>query len=440
MKRVLLVAANFPPVGGVGVLRAAKMAKYLPLAGYEVFVLSASGQTHTQRDDALLAEVSDATVVRVGDPNPYGWLLRARAGASPSRGAAGSSGSSPRRAARGVVRGVGRAVLRNTAFPDPFVWWARRARGEGRRLIADHDIDVLWSTSQPPSAHLLAYWLKGDTGLPWIADYRDPWTWSLVNPLPRHLQLLADRMERRLLRRADGVVTVTEGWAEEFRRRYGSFVPRVEVIYNGFDPEDVFTAAPGDTGRFTVSFAGTLHHRRSPEVFLQGLAGALRSIPRDRIRVVFVGRFDAPGASTNRDLVEALGLTDVVEAVGPVGHTEAMERLAGADLLLDIGIQGEGSGAHVPAKLVEYAGLGKPVLALQGPGEAHDLVLRAGLGRVVDPGRAGAVADALVGLFEEWAAGRLAPPPVEGRRLFDRRHQAVVLGELLDEVSAPPRG
>lgn len=435
VKRVLMVAANFPPVGGVGVLRAVKTAKYLPQAGYEVFVLTASGQTHVQRDEALLDEVGHAGIIRVPDPNPYRWLLRARMRGSAGTGVAGS-GASRNDGRLRIVRRAGRMVLRNTAVPDPFVWWARKARAEGRRAIAEHRIDVVWSTCQPPSAHLLAYWLQGDTGIPWVADYRDPWTWSLMNPVPRHLLGLEERMERRLLGRAAAVVTVTEGWAEEFRRRYGSLVSRVEVIYNGFDPEDVVAGAPGEPGRFTVSFAGSLHHRRSPEAFLRGLALALESIPRDRIRVVFIGRFDAPGEGANRGLVEALGLADVVEVVGPVGHAAAMERLGAADLLLDIGIQGEGSEGHVPAKLVEYAGLGKPVLALHGPGEAYDLVLRAGLGRAVDPDDGGAVAEALLDLYREWEAGRLVGPPAEARNLFDRRHQAMRLGELLDEATS----
>ena len=65
MRKVLMIAYQFPPVGGSGVQRSAKFAKYLPLFGWEPVVLTRADTKMNLRDTSLLEELpKDLEIIR----------------------------------------------------------------------------------------------------------------------------------------------------------------------------------------------------------------------------------------------------------------------------------------------------------------------------------------------------------------------------------------
>src|SRR5262245_58869322 len=266
-KRALLVALHYPPDGGSsGVLRPLKFSKYLPPLGWTPHVLTARDSLFNVRDEGLMAEIPpEATVHRT---------------------AAWDSGR--HLAIRGRYLGL-------TAVPDRFVSWLPAAVATGLRVIRREGIRVLWSTSPPPTSHLIAATLRARTGLPWIADFRDPWIEEGIYPAPGSLRLRVERwMDRLVLRGADRITVTTPLLKEEIAGRHSWLDPdRIIVLYNGYDEAD-FTRVDVTprVDLLEIAHAGFVNGEfRDPIPLLRVVSELIQegTIPRGRIRVTFLG-------------------------------------------------------------------------------------------------------------------------------------------------------
>lgn len=452
-KKVLLVAAHFPPAGGGGVIRALKMAKYLGVYDCDVWVLTKEPRPGDIIDASLLHEIPPAVkVIRSRDVDPYRWLYRFRSPATNAPPAAAATAQpSPFKRLTGLLlrrfRPLALKLLQYTAIPDEFYWWARAAVPAGERVIREEGIDVIFTTSYPYSVHLLGYRLKRRTGALWIADFRDPWTQNIHRSGIPWRERLEERLERQVMATADAITTVTPSFAAGFRTKYGNVIKRLEVIYNGFDPADYvdITPFPHD-GRFTAAYTGLLYPKRSPRVLLEAVGELIAEgkVRRDEIVLRFAGRFASDTLGETRACIARLGLGNAVEIMGELEHRRALEVLKGADLLLLIGDTAPEAGAYIPGKLYEYMAVGRPILALVMPGEASRIVEKHGLGRVVHPLDREGIKRAYLELYWAWKDGREPGGTVAGTggvglEIFDRRYQAAQLSRLMDELLAGRR-
>lgn len=451
-KKVLLIAYQYPPIGGIAVQRPLKFSRYLGEFGWHPCVLTVKNGYSPSQDESLLQEIpEDVAVLRASDL--YAAFLRwyQRRGSARSAPAAAADGAAAPAASASAVPGSAsrpssfpRRLFRaakgwkdRLLIPDEQIFWFPAAVRLGLQAIRQHQVQAIYSTSGPATAHLVAYWLKKRTGLPWIADFRDPWTQNL------HVQQVCaaeEAMERAVMENADVVLTVTRSFADGFAAKYGGAIRRLEVIYNGFDPQDFAAIEPlRDDPRFTLLYGGILYGKRSPRVFLEGLRLALDRgyVPQEDITVHFAGIFDYPGKTENQDLVRRLGLESNVRLLGYLSHRETIARMKGADILLLIGDVDAKAGQYIPGKLFEYMAAGRPVLSLSVPGEAASLVQQYSLGVVSDPQDPTQVAKHLGLLYERWKKERVLPGTQQDGQLspFDRREQSKRLAELLDELS-----
>ncbi len=397
-KKVLLVAGKFPPEGGGAVIRAYKMAKYLGECGYQVYVLTRPPGKGALIDEGTLSELpSTVSIVRPHQP-----------------------------------------VMVERMLPLRYFRWALASFFIGKRLIEREKIDVLWSTSPPPPAQLLGYFLKRATHIPWIADFRDPWTQHMLTSISPWRRRLEELMERKVMATADAITTVTPSFSRNFQDRFGAVMKRIELIYNGFDPEDYadITVWPDDH-KFTAAYAGLLYPARSPRLLLESVAELIQdgSIPRTDIALQFAGQLDAPGDTTHSDLIHALGLQDVVKIMGVLPHRQTLAMLKSADLLLLIGDALPGAADYIPGKLYEYMAVARPILALQVDGEAQHIIASHQLGTVVHPQDKAAIKRAYLDLYHAWKENQL-PVGVTSSLLdiFDRRFQAQQLATLMNDL------
>ena len=223
--KALIVSFYFPPAGGGGVQRPLKLAQYLPAMGIETHVLAPDDPRWLHRDDGLRVPTQ-------------AWVHRARyigvSGGKPSEVLAGT---------QGVERALtqARLQLRRLVVPDENATWALTAIPAGIRLVREHGIDVVVSTSPPGSTHLIAAAIARATGIRWVADLRD----SLVAHAHRRADTTATRAKAALHGRvarlvavgADAITCVSEAISEETR----ALEPRgrVVTIPNGADFDDV---------------------------------------------------------------------------------------------------------------------------------------------------------------------------------------------------------
>lgn len=418
MKRVLIVARFFPPGTGGGVYRTLGFTRHLPGFGYEPVVLTGPALSPSEGDPELLASVSRLEIVRAGRGSPLS-AARSMADRPP------------------WISALARAAAWVT-IPDSYAGWRADAVRAGLERSKRGDLSAIYSTSPPDTDHLVALDLHRASGLPWVADFRDPWIGLAYRDPPTPLHRAAhERLLREVLRRATRVVAATEGTERWLRAVDPSIAPRSSVIPNGFEAEEWRGVVPRRFDRFTMIHAGRLSDDRTLEPFARGLAAFLARDPARRaaIQCFLLGPQDA----TQARVVERAGLDGVVRFEGNRSHAETLSMEAGADLLLLLKSRSARYRDLVPGKLYEYLGAGRPVLAIAPEGPAADLVRRFGMGWVADPDSADSIADALT---VAWA--RRAPPSAAGaasgatsgeRESFTRRSLTERLARTLSEIT-----
>jgi len=453
--RVLIVAYNFPPIGGVGIQRTVKHATYLPRSGWEPVVLTARDPGWGVRDAGNEAGLpADLTVVRAFSPEPVklrrflGRTLRplrgrpgsggAGAGDADRAGAPAATGGAvqtPGRLTRGALAVWG-AAARWTFFPDEQVAWIPFAIRRGVALHREAAFDAVYSSSPPVSSHLAAALIARRAGVPWVADFRDPWIGNaFATPPPPHHRFFQSRIERRIARIADSIVMATGGLVEEFASRYPEAASRCVAIPNGYDradlPETSEVPARPDDGRFHLVYGGSLYGTDELRVFLDGLELLLERKPElsDRLSVEFVGQVNLANRALAARYTTPERLGSVVSFTGFMPHREALGRLLGADALLQLIAAGPGKGRVQGGKLMEYIGLDRPILAVVPEGEARALLAELKWGIVADPTPEG-VAEGIERLLAAPAPRRRADP----RGRYERVNLAAQLASVLDAV------
>lgn len=423
MKRVLVLAYDFPPQGGTGVIRVTKLVKYLPAHGWSPVVVCADAASSP--DPGLLAELpADLEVHRVPWP---GWLrplwsVPSAADASGPPGRVG--GRRPR------LRWARRLLV-----PEPAILWLPGAERAAARVLGGAPVDALLSTSPPNAIHLAARLLAARFELPWVADFRDPWTAAgAVVAGPGFLgRTFQRRLERGVLAAADRTMTISEPLAAATEAAFGDVLRRpVAVITNGFDPDDFAAPPPPLDPGFTLTYVGTVLGTRTDNAFPEGLRLALaRSAAfRSRACVRFVG------ALAPEYRARLAGLEANVEVLPFVTHDEALRLMRGARALLLLLPREPVAAMTFTGKFFEYLAARRPMLAVAPPGVVADLVRDEGIGRAAPPGDPEAIAAALLELFAAVEADPTGTAPSEAiLARFDRRRLAGRMAAILDEVA-----
>ncbi len=449
-KTALIITYSFPPMGGIAVQRPLKFVKYLRHYGWEPVVLTTHGAYSATMDESLLQDIPEAVAVeRVADP--VGKWIGMFVGRTETGVRDDASSAPPMKS--GLLARLARMksglktklksvlkTLKQTLFiPDEHVLWALRAAWVARKLVRKYNISCVYTTSGPNSTHLAGWILRKLTGVPWVADFRDPWVDNIHYTHSGMRDNIERWMERKVFHTADTVVTVTDSFREMFVSKYPERTGRVEVIRNGVDPTD-FPApvSPPDNTPFTFFYAGILYPKRSPDKFLQALSVVLRyrRIRRTDVKVEFAGVFDYPGKTDNSDLVHRLGLSDVVTVYGYLPRTQVLERMQVADALLLIGESGSEGKQYVPGKLYEYLFAGRPIMALLEDGEAARIVREANAGVVVHPRDVQEMADAIVQFVRNKLQGiQPKAPTIAEVSKYSRMEQTGQLVQLLNRLT-----
>lgn len=436
-KKVLVVTYYFPPSGGAGVQRTLKFVKYLPASGWLPVVLTARNADYPAYDPTLAAEVPPEVPVlrsRIVEPYRVYRRLTGRRLDEPMDIAALTRDEHQRRSLRErLAEGV-----RNWLFiPDARVGWVPFAVYKGLQAVRHHQVQAIYSSAPPYSCHLIGLCLSLLTRLPWIADFRDSWVGWLSAaqrpPLPRKVDLY---LEERVLARADVVLTVSRGVAEDLASRHPELHDsRWHLLPNGYDGADYEGLAPLlRSGRLVITYTGSLYGPRNPEALLRATKRLIASRPeiRDHLLLRFVGRTGGFIEQMLRDPA----LAGVVELVPYVPHRESLRFLLSSDLLLLIIDDAPANKGILTGKLYEYIGARKPILALAPEGEAATLIRSLGLGEVVPPTDDHAIEETLTRAYHRWRQGALRLSQVQQEKLefFDRRHLTRQLAALLDEL------
>lgn len=360
MKRVLIITYYWPPNGGAGVYRWLKMSKYLPEFGWQPVVYTPENPEVVADDPELLREVrAEVEVVKHPIAEPFSLYKRFTGRAQEEKVQTAFLSEQGR---GGWKEDLALWVRSNFFIPDARVWWVKPSVRFLKEYLREHPVDAIISTGPPHSMHLIAMALKQATGLPWIADLRDPWTGidfygqlSLTGWADRRHH----RLEREVLTTADRVVTVSWSWARDLEALGAQ---QVEVINNGFDRDDVPKDPVAVDERFSLVHIGSMSATRDLPGLWKALAAIMAEDPVFHAR--FALRFVGPVDHSVVESATAAGLGAHIERMGRVSHAEAMRQMQRARVLLLPINDTPNSAGILPGKLYEYLSVGRPILAV----------------------------------------------------------------------------
>lgn len=410
-----MIAYHFPPLAGSsGIQRTLRFVQHLPAFDWQPLVLTADPRAYEKTSPDLLADVPPNTVVRRAfaldtarhlnlGGRYFGWMAR----------------------------------------PDRWVSWKFAAIREGCRLIQEHKPDVIWSTYPIATAHVIASALHKRTGIPWIADFRDPMAQVgyPADPLTRQSFI---RIETDAAANGARCTFTTPGAAEDYCQRYPNARSRVVVLENGYDEESFAavkfdpawqSAAQSGTGTYPLILlhSGIVYPSERDPAHLFAALQRLRAngaLGPDDIRIRF-------RASVHDELLKSLatkyGIQEMIELCAAIPYRQALSEMMSVDVLLVM--QASNCNAQIPAKVYEYLRAGRPILGLTDPvGDTASVLRDAGVTDIARLDSVDDIATALVKVVHSCRRGELQLPQAAAVGRASRRQRSAVFVKLLDEV------
>jgi glycosyltransferase involved in cell wall biosynthesis len=362
MKRALIITYYWPPSGGAGIQRWLKFVKYLREFDWEPVIYTPENPENPETDLSLFQDIpADLEVLKRPIWEPYN-LYKKFIGQKTDEKIHSAFLSEHRK--KPLIENFSVWLRGNFFIPDARKFWIRPSVHYLTRYLGNHPVNVIISTGPPHSMHLIALPLAKKFNVPWLADFRDPWT-EIDFYQELRLTPWADRkhrqLEKEVLQAAGTVTVISDGMAESFYRIH----PRLyHVITNGFDEDDI---APPEyslsvDSHFSIAHIGTLVSTRNPITFWDALKQAIIEQPglSDDLEIKLVGKVDW----TVQNSIEQFGLSKFIRRMEYLPHREAIRQQQHSRILLLIINNTPNAGMILTGKFFEYLAARRPILCL----------------------------------------------------------------------------
>lgn len=404
-KKVLIITYYWPPTGGAGVQRWLKFSKYLAKFGWEPIIYTPSNPDFPINDETLLKDVSPSVIVLktpINEPyDVYRKIMGKKKTETVNQGFL-SEGKENKLLQKMMIW-----VRGNFFIPDARKFWIKPSVKYLTSYLQNNKVDAIISTGPPHSMHLIALGLKQKLNIPWIADFRDPWTQiDFYDQL--QLTKFADnkhkKLEKSVLQNANKVVTVSSNWANDLN----SLCNRpINVITNGFDAEDFQlmkseTLLPG----FLFHHIGALNKDRNPHILWQVLGELCKENPffKTDLKLKFTGKTDAAVF----DSLKLNGIMDNAEKTDYMAHSEVVKLLLKSPVLLLPLNDTPNVLGIVPGKLFEYLAAKRPIFAIGNlQGDSAKIIKETTAGSMVDFKDVEGTKQAVLDLYQKFKTNQL---------------------------------
>ena len=436
MKRVLIITYYWPPTGGSGVQRWVKFAKYLPSEGWQPVIYTPENPEQLAVDHSLESDIPEHTeIIKTHITEPYELYKKFLTRSGHSKEAVEVNPVNAQN--KSIAQKAAMWVRGNLFRPDPRCLWINPSVRYLKKYLEEHPVDLIVSTGPPQSMHLIGMKLSHETGLPWIADFRDPWTKIFYF---KHLSMTKaterwhHKMEKKVLNEASAVVAVSPLVQQEFQAITDT---PVELITNGYDecdfPEGKDEAAAGGPEKdFVITHTGLFAADGNPTVLWDVLSEKCEKDPefRKHLKIKLVGKTDEQITR----YIETAGLKGNMIDMGYQPHNIAVEEQRKASLLI-LPLRKEPEyKAVLPGKLFEYLASWRPVLGIGQPDGAMSMILNSTkTGIVLDWEDKASIERFIDRCWSEHLNGKLS---VDGADLsrFTRRNLTRRMAELFDKI------
>lgn len=360
MKRVLIITYYWPPSGGAGVQRWLKMVKYLRSFGWEPIIYTPENPAYPVLDQTLQNDIPEGIEIwKHPIWEPYEWYKKFT-GRKKSEHV--FSGFMQEKKKKGWKDDVALWIRSNFFIPDARTFWIKPSIQFLTEKLNDAPVNLIVSTGPPHSAHLIALGVKNNTRIPWIADFRDPWTkidYFHQLKLTKASRTKHESLERDVLVNADAVSCVSWHWADDFKAMSGR---SVLVITNGYDEEDFNNIITEPSKRFTISHIGSMNADRNHKSLWSALQRLCADLPNFKLdfQLVLIGKND----TQVYDDIQKYNLGANLLHLDYLPHNQiAYYQCNATVLLLSLGNMPSVLGL-LPGKLFEYLAARRPILVI----------------------------------------------------------------------------
>ncbi len=356
MKKALIICYYWPPAGGPGVQRWLKFVSHLKSFDIAPVVYVPENPNYPIIDKDLVSQIpADVTILKhpIKEPYKFAAIFSKKKTQQISSGIISNKKSSFLEKLLLFIRG-------NYFIPDARVGWVSPSVVFLKHYLKTHPVDCIISSGPPHSLHLIGLELQKDLHLPWIADFRDPWT-----TIHYHKSLLLTKasagkhkaLESLVLNTANHILVTSPSTQKEFSLLTNT---PITVITNGFEPLEV--KHQGLDARFSIAHIGSLLTQRNPTVLWEVLSELVKEDPvfAQDLEISLTGVVSDQVLSS----IALVGLTKNTTLKGYVPHKQAVMLQHKAQILLLLEQDSEDTKAIIPGKLFEYLQAQRPIIAL----------------------------------------------------------------------------
>ncbi len=429
-KKVLIITYYWPPSSGAGVQRWLKMTKYLPESGWDPVIYTPENPEAPVLDDSLARDVPKETLVlkrKIREPYKlYKIFIGLRKDSGINAGFL-SEKQKPR------IREKLSVWFRGNFFiPDARKFWINPSVRFLLRHLKNHPVHAIVSTGPPHSMHIIALKLREKLHIPWLADFRDPWTnidFYTALKLSKRADRKHHRLEQKVLNKADKIVTI--GWtlAEELTKLGAE---HVDVITNGFDPDDFARVQKNKDPAFVLTHIGALNKDRNPVTLWKVLSDLSKSNEEFRAHVLLrlIGKNDYSVLNS----IKEFNLTDMVECIDHLDHRDVIRYLYRSSVQLLAVNKTPNMNVIIPGKLFEYLASSRPIISI-GPtdGDAAKVISKYGAGGTTAFNDETGLRALLLKYYEQYRSGKDETPSLPIQQ-FSRKTLADEMAGLLDKL------
>lgn len=382
MKKVLIITYYWYPSGGAGVQRWLKFTKYLRDFGWEPIIYTPENPEFPSIDKSFEKDIPEGLVVLktpIWEPYNVYRKLTLKKKSDPINAAFISENKK-----QDWKDKLSIWIRGNFLIPDPRRFWIKPSVKYLTKYLQENPIDAIITTGPPHSMHLIGLGLKKNVPtLHWLADFRDPWTnidfYHELN-VTRLADIIHHRLEKRVIRSADCIVTVSDGWKDDFLKMRPK---RIQVIPNGYDESDVKLTDVLLDKKFSISHIGTLNSARNPQTVWKVLSEicAENSEFKVDLQIQLIGKVDFSVLES----IRKSNLQDCLIKIDYLSHSEAIAKQQSSQLLLLLINQSPNANGILTGKFYEYLASKRPIFAV-GPtkGDAARVLRDTGAGKIVD--------------------------------------------------------
>jgi len=410
LKNILVISYYWPPSGGPGVQRVLKFSKYLKKLGWEPIVLTAKDGDFPVKDYSLNddAKTTQAYFVKsISLHKLYSWIVGKKT--SPTYQLSSSSEDS-------IIVKIIRWIRNNLIVPDGRIGWYPNAVKKGSDIIKKNNIRVIFSSAPPYTVHLIARTLSKKHEVPWVADFRDPWTDRFYNYENKRLwltKLIDSHLERKVINDATALTTVSKTISEYYKKTFN-------VIHNGYDEEDFSLVNKTENNNVVISYIGTMTKSQNPLMFFESIYEL--NLKEKKYQIDLIGNIHPD----IKYYIEAKKYDNFIKTKPYIPHKDAIKKMCESDFLLLVIPNTEKNKGIITGKLFEYIRSMRKIIMIGPPNsDAAKIIAQTNSGRCFDYSEKNKIKQTLL---------KTNLPSSNNYQQYSRENLTKILSHLFEEI------